>query len=115
MEQPPGLKTMNFQRDRNHHVKPAQAFTVNKFSSERMRQMYCYLKFLKKVANIKINSFWLKKELLKQKYQEILSFCDDDDRALILILSQPEIKTKVQGAIDIQKSNYLGFVNLKQA
>ena len=108
-----GLKSMNFERERNHHIKPVQAFTKEKFSSERMRQMYCYIKFLKNVANIKINSFWLKKEISKEKYEEILISCNDDDRALVLILSQPEIKTKVQGAIDIKKSNYLGFVNLK--
>ena len=76
--------------------------------------MYCCIKFLKKVACISINSFWVKKELLREKYQEILDSCDDDDRALVMILSQPEIKTKVEGAIDMKKSNYLGFVNLKE-
>ena len=76
--------------------------------------MYCCIKFLKKVAGININSFWTKKELLREKYQEILDSCDDDDRALVMILSQPEIKTKVEGAIDMKKSNYLGFVNLKE-
>ena len=35
-------------------------------------------------------------------------------RALVMILSQPEIKAKVEGAIDMKKSNYLGFVNLKE-
>ena len=112
-----GLKTMNYLRERNHHVKPAQAFTEaeyeNKFRSKRMKDMYCYIKFLKKVAHIEINSFWTKKELLKQKYSEILEDCNDDDRALVMILSQPEIKTKVENAIDLEKSNYLGFVNLK--
>ena len=36
-----GLKTMNLLRERNHHIKPAQAFSEaeyeDKFSSERMK------------------------------------------------------------------------------
>ena len=46
--------------------------------------MYCCIKFLKKVAGININSFWTKKELLREKYQEILDSCEDDDRAHVI-------------------------------
>ena len=109
-----GLKTMNFLKHRNHYIKPAQAFTEHKFKSERMRDIYCYIKFLKTVAKISINSFWTKKELLKDKYNTILASSNDDDRALVQILSQPEFRTKVEKIIDIRKSNYLGFVNLKE-
>ena len=79
-----------------------------------MKDIYCYMKFMKKVTDINMNSFWLKKELLKPKYKEILSSSKDDDRALVQILSQPEIRSKVEKIIDIRKSNYLGFVNLKE-
>ena len=121
------LKYMNFFEGRNHHVRPAQPSEEGreKFSSERMRMMYSYIKFIKKnVEGVELSSFWTKKELLKSQYEEILDSCkekngrgevvDNNDCALVAILSQPEFRSKVEGSrIDLEKSNKEGFICFK--
>ena len=44
--------------------------------------------------------------LLKDHYETILDSCkDDDDRAVVAILSQPEFRSRVEGSrIDLKKS-----------
>ena len=91
-----------------------------KFSSRRMKKIYSYIKFLKKVLHLDLSSYWVKKELLKPHYEVILSswttgitleynysgdqiHVDKDDKALVRILAQPEFKTKVEHKIDIQQ------------
>ena len=120
-----GLKTMTFHEGKNHHVKPSQAFTEEKFSSERMKDVYTYVKFLKKALRLDLNSFLVKKELLKEEYQSILDSCgtssigqreryvDRDDLALVQILSQPFFHGKVEDKIDLQESSKWGIVHLK--
>ena len=120
------MKTMSFLEGRNHHIKPSQEFTETKFSSERMRQIYSYIKFLKKVLNIDLCSYWVKKELMRETYQSILDSCtegqiftyphwctleaDKDDIALVKILSQPEFKSKFEHKIDFYWSARFGFI-----
>ena len=110
------MKTMNFNEGRNHHIKPAQEFTEDKFSSERMKNIYSYIKFLKKGLHIDLSSYWVKKELLKPEYQSILNSCswealkDADDFALVQILLQPEFQTKFRDKIDLKKSQEKGRV-----
>ena len=120
-----GLKTMTFHEGKNHHVKPSQAFTEEKFSSERMKDVYTYVKFLNKALRLDLNSFLVKKELLKEEYQSILDSCgtssigqreryvDRDDLALVQILSQPFFHGKVEDKIDLQESSKWGIVHLK--
>ena len=124
-----GLKTINFLDGRNYHIKPAQEFTEAKFSSRRMRRIYSYIKFLKKVLDLDLSSYWVKKELLKPQYKAILDswttgislkyeysgdeiYIDKDDKALVRILAQPEFKMKVESKIDIQQSLQRGFIQL---
>ena len=124
------LKTMNFSSGNNYHIKPAQEFTVSKFSSNRMRDIYSYIKFLKKALNLDLSSYWVKKELLKPEYQSILDSCSKgrilytsqgdvdhvlhrDDLALVIILSQPEFKNKVEDKIDFHESFKWSYVRLK--
>ena len=110
-----GLKTMNFLNERNHHIKPAQAFTGDKFKSPRMKAIYSCIKFLKKALCLDLSSFWVKKELLREQYQSILEdSSDSDDRALVLVLSQPEFRSKTQNKIDFQESNRIGYICLKR-
>ena len=121
---------MNFLEGRNHHIKPAQEFTGDKFSSPRMKDIYSYIKFLKKALDLDLCSFWVKKELLKPEYQSILDSCskgrilytskgevdgelDKDDLALVMILSQSEFKTKVENKIDFQESYNWSYVRLQ--
>ena len=127
-----GLKTMNFSNGSNHHIKPAQEFTGDKFSSPRMRDIYSYIKFLKKALNLDLSSYWVKKELLKPEYQSILDSCtkgrilytsqgdvdyelNKDDLALVIILSQPEFKNKVDDKIDWHESFKWSYVRLKKS
>ena len=74
------LKTMNFQKGRNHYIKPAQGYTEYKFSSDRMMGLYTYIKFLKKVLNLDLSSYWVKKELLRDQYRTIIRANLDDDQ-----------------------------------
>lgn len=108
------LKEFNFYNGRNTHIRPAQP-TVNgeeKFSSERMRKIYGYIKFLKKnVDGLELSSFAVKKD----QYKAILDTCEDnDDRAVIAILSQPEFRSRVEGSrIDLKESNKQGKICFK--
>ena len=116
-----GLKTMNFYEGRNHHIKHAQEMTESKFSSRRMKDIYSYVKLLKKVLHLDLSSYWVKKELMKPEYESILDSCteskdewsDADDFALVQILMQSEFKTKVGDKIDFQESLNYGFICLK--
>ena len=108
------LKTMNFTEGRNHHVRPAQPPTdEKKFTSERMKLIYCYVKFLRKVLRLDISSYWAKRELLKDKYNSILESSGTNDVALVRVLSQPEFASQVSGKIDLQDSNENGCIKLK--
>ena len=116
-----GIKTMNFLEGRNHHIKPAQKFTRDKFSSPRMKTIYGYIKFLKKARNLDMSSYWIKKELLKEEYQSILDLCtegtsvaDKDDLALVQILSQPAFKLKVMRKINLNRSLEDGFIHVRR-
>ena len=103
-----GLKTMNFFSGRNHFIKPAHDYNRAKFSSERMKNIYTYIKFLKKVLDLDLSSFLVKKELLKDKYQSILDGAEKDDVALLLILSEPEFRIKMENSIDFTESHRWG-------
>ena len=106
-----GLKTMNFNEGKNHHIKPAQVFTLEKFRSKEMRDIYSYIKFLKKVLNFNISSFWVKKELMKDQYLSIVESNENVDTALIQVLSQPEFRSKLKGKINFTLSNKNRFVH----
>ena len=116
------LKEMNFLESRNHHIRPAQPSNDErkKFSTERMRKIYGYIKFLKKnVDGLDLSSFGVKKELLKEQYTAIIDSCkengkDDDDRAVVAIFMQPEFQFKVKKSkIDLRKSNVNGRICFK--
>ena len=111
---------MNFFEGRNHHIKPSQEFTDDKFSSDRMKEIYSYVKFLKKVLHLDLSSYWVKKELLKTEYESILNECtegtfwgDKDDLALVRILAQPEFKIKLESKINFDRSLKYGYIHLK--
>ena len=116
------LKTMNFGEERNHHVRPAQPNTEGeKFQSDEMKKIYCCIKFLKKALDLDINSYWIKKELLREKYQSILDLCtegtsiaDKDDLALVRILSQSAFKLKLRGRIILERSLEEGFIHVRR-
>ena len=111
------LKTMNFCEQRNHHVRPSQPHTLGeKFQSVEMKKIYCYIKYLKKSLDLDLSSYWVKKELLKQEYQDIVDSKKKDlfagDNALVAVLSQPEFQSQVGDKIDIKKSNNPGISGL---
>ena len=87
-------------------MRPAQPNTGgDKFRSDEMKKIYCCIKYLKKALDLDLSSYWVKKELLKQEYQKIVSGERDEDRALVAVLSQPEFRQKVADKIDIDESN----------
>ena len=66
-----------------------------------------------------MSSFATKKELLKSQYEAILDSCkengeDNNNRALVTILSQPEFRSRVEGSsIDLERSNKEGEIYFK--
>ena len=113
-----GLKDMSLFEGRNHHIRPAQPSDDEGriFSSERMRRIYGYIKFLKKnVEGLELSSFRVKRELLKNHYEAILDSCkNNDNRAVVAILSQPEFRSRVEGSrIDLENSIYNGKISFK--
>lgn len=112
------LKTINFHEEKYHHVRPAQPSTKGvKFQSDRMKEMYCYIKYLKKLLDLDLSSFWVKKELLKPEYQSIMdmnnSGFNKDDNALVQVLCKPEFKSKVEDKLDVEES--CSYISLKQS
>ena len=108
------LKTINFCEERNHYVRPAQPNTEgNKFQSDKMKKIYCCIKYLKKALDLDLSNYWVKNELLKKEYKDILDSYGDEDRALVAVLSQPEFLPKVEEKIDIEESNKEGNIELK--
>ena len=86
-----------------------------------MKAIYGYIKFLKKALDLDINSYWIKKELMREKYQSILDLCtegtsiaDKDDLALVRILSQPAFKLKLRGRIILERSLEEGFIHISR-
>ena len=108
---------MNLCEERNHYVRPAQPSTEGeKFRSEEIKKIYCCIKYLKKALDLDLSSYWVKKELLKQEYRDIVEsslFNRGKDKALVAVLSQPEFRPKVAEKIDIEESNKRGFICLK--
>ena len=96
-----------------------------------MKDIYSYIKFLKKALHLDLNSYLLKKELLKDHYKAILDSCGEgafssshlsrgrdhhvgkDDMALVQILCQPFFRNIVGHKIDLQESSKWGYVHLK--
>ena len=109
------LKVMNLCEERNHYVRPAQPNTEGeKFQSEDMKKIYCCIKYLKKALDLDLSTYWVKKELLKQEYLDIVHSNRDKTRALLTVLSQPQFRPKVADGIDIDKSNKEGSIYLKR-
>ena len=118
------LKTFNFQQGKNHHIRPAQPSSESgTFLSPRMKDIYCYIKFLKKAAGLDISSYWVKRELQNEQYQLIVDPINRalhgygghaDDLALVQVLSQPEFRSKVDGKIDFTESNKKGHICLRK-
>ena len=80
-----------------------------------MKEIYGCIKFLKKALQLDLSSYWVKRVLMKSKYQSILdSFTgessDRNDLALISILMQPEFKAKLEHIIDFEESKKRGYV-----
>ena len=109
------LKTMNLCEERNHHVRPAQPNNEgDKFQSDEMKNIYCYIKYLKKALDLDLSSYWVKTELLKPGYKDIVDSYGDENRALVAVLSQPEFRPKVADKIDLEDSNRVGWIRLKR-
>ena len=109
------LKTFSFlEGSPNHHVRPSSPFvTEMKFTSPKMREMYIYMKFLKKALDVDISSFWMKQELQHPQYESILDM-SENDRALVQLISMPGFRSRFEGKIDLQKSLKMGHVILKK-
>ena len=107
-----GLKTMNFLPGTNYHIKPAQVLAENKFTCDKTKNIYRYIKFLKIALDADISNFWTKKELMKDKYSHIVEACTTDDEALVQVLSQPEFREKWQNHINFHESNKSGFLHV---
>ena len=94
---------------------------MEKFQSEEMKMIYCCIKYLKKALDLDLSSYWVKKELLKSEYQDIVSSArsqrpmyNAEDTVLVTVMSQPEFRQKIEGKIDIEFSSRNGNIILKK-
>ena len=65
------LKTTGCTEEENYHVRPGQLLGAEKFVSENMREVYCYIKVLNKIFELGLSMYGVKKELRKQTYRRI--------------------------------------------
>ncbi len=78
--------------------------TEKSFSSDEWaRQSYNYIKALKNILGIHLNSYLLKKLLMRPAFQSLKFGATGDGRALFRMLSQPALKRKFEGAIDFDQ------------
>ena len=115
------LKTMNSMQGNNYYVRPSLPYIEEIFKNEKTKKIYSYIKYLKRVLDLDISSYFIKNELRKEQYQTIMKSCITDeaktfqwDLALVTILFQTDFKSKLEGKIDIEKSAKNGYICLHE-
>jgi hypothetical protein len=94
------LKNLNCQPDKNYFIRPGQHLGTDKFKSRGQRQIYCWIKALKKILSVDVSMYMVKKILLERPH-EIRSDCPYND--LYYKMSQAELKEKFDSKIDYTK------------
>ena len=99
------LKAMNCHKERNYFVKPGQILGGKKIQHKGMRKAYCYLKALKKILDIDVSSFWMKKMLMSRPFSHIAEGWGEGLPEYILfdVLQSPEFKSLFSDAIDFEE------------
>ena len=85
---------------------------------EWVRQSYNYVKALKTILGVRMNTYLLKKLLLRHRVQSAKFGPVKEGHVLLKILSQPELKKRFESAIDFDKRGrtsefYQQFIPLK--
>ena len=95
------LKTLNCRQERSYYIKPGQLMPDPTFFSPKMTSVYSSIKALKKLLDVKISMYGIKKLLRQQNYERFANLGRHD--LLFQILSQPEIKAKFEDKIDFER------------
>ena len=102
------LKFLTAKSDKNFFVCPAQVIG-KKFRSDGLKKMYCCIKALVKVLDLKdVKAFVIKKQMMKDVFlnldeQTERSWGDlDEAKLLFKVLSQPELRSKFESTINFQ-------------
>ena len=85
-----------------YYIRPAQPLGADKrfLLDDYARLSYYYIKALKTILNVGLNSYLLKKLLMKPAFQTIKIGTHRDARSFFKMLSQPELKRKFGSRID---------------
>ena len=97
------LKTLNCRLERSYYIKPGQLMPDPTFFSKKMTSVYSSIKALKKLLNVEVSIYGVKKLMRQRNYERFASLSAHD--LLLQILSQPEIKAKFEGKIDFERWN----------
>ena len=108
-------------RSGGYYVRPAQPHGADKKfqSDEWMCRLYNYIKALKKILNVDLNTYLLKKLFMWPVFHTAKFGAIKDGRVLYKVLSLPELKRKFEDAIDFERwadssQLYQQFIPLKR-
>lgn len=97
------LKTLNCRQARSYYIKPGQLMPDPTFFSPKMTSVYSSIKALKKLLDVKISIYGVKKLMRQQNYERFANLSRHD--LLLLVLSQPEIRKKFEDKIYFDRWN----------
>ena len=102
-----------------YYIRPAQPVGADKrfLADHYERISYYYIKALKTILELDVNSYLLKKVLMKPSFRMVKFGTHRDGRSFFKMLSQPELKRKFESRIDYNQwagcSDFeMGFIPL---
>ena len=98
------LKLMNCQKENNYMVKAGQHLSCGKFQSERLKEVFCLIKVVKKSLGVDtINNYLLKKILAMPEFLQLDQETVIDEELLCKILSSSHLKHHFEKHIDFDR------------
>ncbi len=88
-----------------YYVRPAQPLGADKKfqSDEWVRRSYKYIKALKSILGVDLNSYLLKKLFMRPAFRTIKFGATKDGMVIFKMLSQPELRRKFESVIDFEQ------------
>ena len=98
------LKLMNCQKENNYIVKAGQHLSCEKFQSERLKNVFCLVKVLKKSLCVDtIDNYLLKKILAMPEFLKLDQETKYDEELLYKVLANSHLKHHFEKHIDLEK------------
>ena len=97
------LKTMNSNHDQYYYIRPGQLLGQAKFPRLRHKYVYIKIKSIKKLLNLDLNMFMVKKLLWTPKMQFMCYNTVMEIEFVRKLLECPELKAKAAERIDFKE------------